>query len=61
MVWLNFSQIKLRKEMVNMSKRQPPDHKANNSRRQPMGLNVARIPAPVGVLQLAPKICIIVQ
>ena len=40
--------------MVNMSKRQPPDHRATAEGNQWV-FNVARIPAPVGVLQLAPK------
>ena len=31
-------QVKLRKEMGNVSKRQQPDHRADNSRRPPMGI-----------------------
>ena len=31
-------QLKLRMEMGNVSKRQPPGQRAENSRRQPMGL-----------------------
>ena len=30
--------IKLRMELGNVSKRQQPDHKADNSRRPPMGM-----------------------
>ena len=35
--WAKFL-IKLRKEMGNVSKRQQPDHRADNSRRPSMGL-----------------------
>ena len=55
--------IKLRMDMGNVSKRQQPDHRADNSQRQPMRLQcIEETPAPGGVLQLAPKqICILVQ
>ena len=47
--------IKLRMEMGNVSKRQQPDHSADNSRRPPMAFSMQRqTPAPGGVLQLAP-------
>ena len=43
-------------EMGNVSKRQQPDQKAENSGRPPMGLQQReKNPAPGGVLQLAPK------
>ena len=52
-------------EMGNVSKRQQPDHRADNNRRAPMGLQwrmQQETPATGGVLQLAPKqICILVQ
>ena len=50
-------------EMGNVSKRQQPDHRTGNSRRSPTGLPMQQeIPAPEGVLQLAPKqINILVQ
>ena len=44
-------------EMGNVPKRQQPDHRADNSRRSPTGLQLMQqeILAPGGVFQLAPK------
>ena len=49
--------------MGNISKRQQPDQRADNSWRPPMGLPTQQEnPAPGGVLPLAPKQkCILVQ
>ena len=41
--------IKLRMEMGNVSKRQQPDHRTDNSRRSPTGLQCnEKFPHPVG-------------
>ena len=39
-----FYHVKLRMEMGNVSKRQQPDHRADNSRRPPMGLQRSEKP-----------------
>ena len=57
------NQSKLRKEIGNVSKRQQPDHRADNSRRPPMGLLCSeKIPHPEASFNWPlKKICILVQ